>query len=102
MTEEFTEETPQESHADWALRIKRERMRCNRAQAIIALRHAGILPAVEAHMSNPETDPTVVDAWHNSPQFVRTAPLVVGMAAALELADEQLDGLFEAAMQVEA
>lgn len=102
MTDEILEEAPQESHADWALRIKRERMRCNRAQAIIALRGAGILPAVEAHMSNPETDPTVVDSWHNSPQFARTAPLVIGMAAALSLTDEQLDGLFEAAMQVEA
>ena len=102
MTEEIFEETPQESHADWAIRIKRERMRCNRAQAIIALRHAGILPAVEAYMSNTETDATVVDAWHNSPQFVRLAPLVMGMAAALELTDEQLDGLFDVAMQVEA
>lgn len=101
MIDEY-EEAEVETHAEWALRIKRERMACNRAQAIIAMRGAGVLPAVEAFMAAPETPDNVKDAWGNSPRFTRLAPLVTGMGAALGLTEDQLDGLFEAAMAVDA
>lgn len=102
MTEEFIEEIPVESHADWALRIKREAMVISRFQAIHALRQAGYLEAITQAMADPQTPTLAVDAWENALEFRRLSPTVQAFAGILGLTDAELDQLFELAATIEA
>lgn len=75
----------------------RAQMNVTPFQAKAALLDAGLLDDIEALMSDPATDRTVVLAWNNVTEFRRLSPMVAGIAAALGWSDEQLDSLFAAA-----
>lgn len=72
-----------------------------RYQALAALHLAGILVRVEAMMADQATDMLTVLAWRNAQEFRRTSPMVLNMAQALGLSDQQLDDLFIAASAIE-
>jgi len=70
-------------------------------QAREAIRRAGLLPAVEAYMNDPATDPLVKSAWEYALSFKRTSPTILSVASAMGWSDEQLDALFIEANRVE-
>lgn len=72
-----------------------------RFQAFAALHLAGFLATVEAMMADPATDPLTVLAWKNAQVFKRYSPMVLDMAQALGLSEEQLDSLFITAASIE-
>ena len=74
----------------------------SRFQARAALHLAGVLPAIEALMSDPQTDALSRIAWQDAQEFRRTSPTVLAMAAAVGLTGEQLDDLFTTAAGIEA
>lgn len=92
------EESPAETHEEWALRKRRERMKATRFQAKAALMQAGLLPAAEQAVVDAD-DPMIDLAWTEA-SFERLSPIVQALAAQMGLTDEQLDVLFEAAAQV--
>lgn len=73
-----------------------------RFQARAALHLAGLLPQVEALMSDPATDPPARIAWQDAQEFRRQSPTVLAMAQALGLSEQQLDQLFTTAASLEA
>lgn len=72
-----------------------------RFQALAALHLAGLLEQVDAIMADPATDMLTVLAWKNAQEFKRTSHMVLNMAQALGLSDEQLDNLFVTASTIE-
>ena len=80
----------------------RAAMVCSRMQARIALHQAGLLAQIEAAVA--AVDPVVQIAWAEASEFRRDSPTIAALAATLDpaLTDEQLDTLFEAAMQITA
>lgn len=82
------------------LAAERESMVCSRFQAKAALHLAGLLPQVEAAIA--QADPVTQIAWAEAVEYRRNSPTILALAGALELADEQVDDLFRAAMQIEA
>lgn len=70
-------------------------------QARVALYHAGLLDAVEAMVSDPNTAMEVKLAWEYATEFHRDNPFILALAPQLGLTEEQLDALFEAAAQVQ-
>lgn len=72
-----------------------------RFQAFAALHLAGMLETVEAMMADPATDPLTVLAWKNALVFKRHSPIVLTMAQALGLSEQQLDSLFITAASIE-
>lgn len=93
---------PQETHAEWATRITRERMIVSPFQARSALRLAGLLDQVEQVMAAPETDDTTRLAWQTASEFRRLSPTVDAIAQKMGLTDEQVDSLFLSARKIEA
>lgn len=91
-----------ESHADWAIRIQRERMVVSPFQAKAALHQAGMLQAVEEMMEHPGTAEFTRLAWSSASEFRRLSPMVVEMASTLNLTDQQLDDLFKLAATISA
>ena len=73
-----------------------------RFQARASLHLAGLLPQVEALMSDPATDPIARIAWQDAQEFRRQSPSVLAMAQALGLSEQQLDQLFTTAASLEA
>ena len=73
-----------------------------RFQARAALHLAGLLPRVEALMSDQATDPLARIAWQDAQEFRRQGPTVLVMAQALGLSEQQLDELFTTAASLEA
>lgn len=74
-----------------------------RRQALRALSAAGLLGEVEAAIDalpEPERVAARID-WDNAMDFRRDFPLVIRLAAALELTDGQLDDLFSAAAAIQ-
>jgi hypothetical protein len=71
-----------------------------RFQARAALLQAGLLPQVEALMAN--ATPMAKIAWSDVQEFRRTSPLLLSMAAAMNLTSAQLDQLFITASGIEA
>lgn len=71
-------------------------------QAKAALQLAGLLEAVEAYMTDPETDPIVRLAWLHASEYRRQSPTVLAMADHFGWTSEQLDSLFVAASGIEA
>lgn len=74
----------------------------SRFQARMALRNAELFDAVETMMADPATPIIAVEAWQTGQEFRRASATVQAMAAALGLTDQQLDGLFIAAAEIEA
>lgn len=74
----------------------------SRFQARAALHLAGLLTAVEALMTDPETDPLARLAWTDAQEFRRTSPTLLAMASALSLTKAQIDQLFITAAGIEA
>ena len=72
-----------------------------RYQALAALHLNGLLARVKAIMADPATDPLTVLAFDSAQTFKRYSPMVLNMAQALGLSDEQLDNLFVSASQIE-
>lgn len=72
-----------------------------RFQALSTLHLSGTLEAVEAMMADPATDRLTVLAWQNAQVFKRYSPMVLSMAQALGLSEQQLDELFVAAAKIE-
>lgn len=70
-------------------------------QARIAMKQAGVLGAVLAHMAALPEDDTVRIYWEYATQFHRSNPVLTGVASALGLTDQQVDDLFAAAQQVQ-
>lgn len=95
---EIEDEGLVESHEEWSLRRKRERMIVTRFQGMAALLQAGLLPAIEQHIENLD-DPIAVLAWKEA-RFHRLSPLVISIGSQLGLSDEQLDELFVAAAEI--
>ncbi|AHB49322.1 hypothetical protein W911_14280 [Hyphomicrobium nitrativorans NL23] len=63
-------------------------------QARMALHYAGHLPAVEALVSNPETDAAARIAWEYATVFERHSPFIAALAPGLGLTEQQVDDLF--------
>ena len=71
-----------------------------RAQAKLALHAAGLLPQVEAIMSNPETPLAYRIAWSDALTFERSSPTMAALAGLLGLDAAALDALFVSAASV--
>lgn len=69
-------------------------------QARMALLGAGLLPAVEAMMADPATDPAARIAWEYATVFERHSPFISALAPALDLTEQDVDNLFIAAGRV--
>lgn len=72
-----------------------------RFQALAVLHLRGLLTRVKAMMADPATDPLTVLAFDSAQTFKRCSPMVMNMALALGLSDQQLDDLFITASQIE-
>ncbi len=72
-----------------------------RYQALAALHLNGLLARVKAMMADPATDPLTLLAFDSAQTFKRYSPMVLNMAQALGLSEEQVDDLFIAASQIE-
>lgn len=69
-------------------------------QARVALYNAGLIPAVEALMAHPETDPLAKIAWEYATTIERNSPFIVALAPALGLTEQQIDDLFTTAAAI--
>ena len=87
-----------ETHEEWSLRKRREKMKVTRFQAKAALLQAGLLDDIQVAIDASE-DPLIGLAWSEA-GFERLNPFVMQMQAAIELTDDQLDNLFDAATGV--
>ena len=79
---------------------RRAAMVCSRFQARAALALAGLLDQAEAIVAQGDVIARL--AWADAQEFRRTSPTILAMAGALGLAEEQIDALFEQAMQITA
>lgn len=80
---------------------RRAGMVVSRFQARAALMDAGLLADVELAIA-ASGDPLIQLAWTEATEFRRLSPTIAWAAAALDLTDEQVDGLFTAASQISA
>ena len=97
-SDQMTEETPVETHEEWALRKRREGMKVTRFQAKAALLEAGLLEQCESIVANAN-DPMLDIAWSEA-GFVRLSSFVEYVGDQLNLTAEQLDDLFIAAAKI--
>ena len=72
------------------------------AQGGIALINAGLMPAVQAAVDDPETPAEVRWAWERATTWERTSPALAYLADKAGISSEQMDDLFEAAAQIQA
>lgn len=63
-------------------------------QAREALRLAGLLPAVNAHIDGLGENHQVYIAWHYAERIARNSPLIAALAPVFNLSEQQLDDLF--------
>jgi len=92
------EETVVETHEEWALRKRRERMHVTRYQAKAALLNAGLLDQCEA-VVEASNDPQLKIAWQEA-GFIRLSQFVDYVGEQLSLTPEQLNDLFIAAAKI--
>lgn len=88
-----------EQIAEWeaqAIIEERNRMTCSPAQMRIALHRAGLLPMVQEIASS---DPEASIVWEYATQIVRNSPLIAALGTG-NFTEEQIDGLFAAAMEI--
>lgn len=71
----------------------------SRLQARLALMSAGLLQAVEDHIS-ASGDATLQLVWAEATEWRRDSPTIATIAAALELTEDQVDALFRAAGEI--
>lgn len=69
-------------------------------QAREALRRAGILPQVNAHIDALGENDQVYIAWHYAERIARQSPLIAAIAPLFGLNDKALDALFVAASKL--
>lgn len=69
------------------------------AQAKVAMFRAGILDAVEAAVAASTYKPVQI-YWSSASSFERNNPYVLGLAAELNISDEQMDALFDEASKI--
>ena len=94
------EHTGWEEDAD-AKREAMDAMTATRFQAKAALDDAGLLDQVEAYMQGDDVPRRVKLAWQEA-SFRRGSKMVADIGAELGLTEEQIDGLFIAAQEIEA
>lgn len=99
-TEDTEIEHQAESHEDWSLRRRRERMVASRFQAKAALAQLELLELVEIYIQG--ADQTARLAWQEALQFERLSPTLASVAQGLGLTDQQLDDLFALAATIRA
>ena len=87
-----------ETHAEWALRKRRELMKVTRYQAKAALLNAGLLSGIESAIAESD-DPIIQLAWAEA-SFERTSQLAGKMLELTGMTDPQLDDLFDTAAGV--
>ena len=90
--------------ADEKAQAERERldaMTASRFQAKVALDDAGLLDQVEAYMSGENVPRRVKLAWQEA-SFRRGSNMVNQIGSELGLSEEEMDGLFKAAREIEA
>ena len=92
------EETIVETHEEWSLRKRRERMHVTRYQAKAALLEAGLLDQCES-IVQAANDPQLNIAWQEA-GFIRLSSFVDFVGEQLNLTPEQLDDLFIAASKI--
>lgn len=92
------EETIVETHEEWSLRKRRERMHVTRYQAKAALLEAGLLDQCES-IVQAANDPQLNIAWQEA-GFIRLSSFVDFVGEQLSLTPEQLDDLFIAASKI--
>lgn len=92
------EETIVETHEEWSLRKRRERMHVTRYQAKAALLEAGLLDQCES-IVQAANDPQLNIAWQEA-GFIRLSSFVDFVGEQLSLTPEQLDNLFIAASKI--
>lgn len=73
----------------------------SRFQARAALLAAGLLDQIDAAVAAAD-DAMLKLAWAEAVEFPRTSPAIAKLAAAIGLTDEQVDQLFENAIQISA
>lgn len=102
LTNAGTEDAPVWQAVEPSIEERRAAMVCSRLQARTALHQAGLLTAAEAAVA--QADPVVQIAWADATEFRRDSPTIAALSNALEppLSDEQLDALFDPAMQITA
>lgn len=69
-------------------------------QARIALKGAGLLPTVQAMIDAQGEDSEIAIFWEYSITYGRRHPLLLQMASALNLSEDQVDALFRSAARV--
>lgn len=74
----------------------------SRFQAIASLHLSGLLPAIEAYMSDPSTDELTKIAWANAQEFRRDSPMIASLAVLMGWTESQLDDLFRTASTIQA
>lgn len=92
------DEATVETHAEWSLRKRRERMVVTRYQAKAVLLEAGLLDQCESIISASD-DPQLQIAWREA-GFIRRSAFVDFVGAQLSLTPQQLDDLFIAAAKI--
>lgn len=92
---------PQEE-LDARLEAWRQSASCTPFQGKAALFNAGLLDEVETLISDASTSTLTKLAWSNAIEWRRTSPMIVALAAGLNMTDAQLDELFIAASAIVA
>ena len=89
---------PDEAQAE---RERLDAITVSRFQAKAALDDAGLLDAIENYMTNDDVPRRVKLAWEEA-SFRRGSQMIADIGAELGLTEEQIDGLFIAAQEIEA
>lgn len=93
------EESPVETHQEWALRKKRETMKVSQYQARAALTQKGMLQQAQTVVDN-STDPLIQIAWEKA-SFYRINALIDLLGSEMGLTEQEIDDLFEIAKTIE-
>ena len=94
------QEEPIEMDPEDIKKARRQNMVVTRLQARRALREFGLLETVESMSNDPGSDDLFRDAWLEASEWRRLSPTMLAMAAQLGIDDEQLDVIFERAMEI--
>lgn len=70
-------------------------------QAFEAIRHFGVLPAVQAYMNGLDADDLVRVTWEKATVFKRSSSTLTAISTALGLTDAQIDAMFAYAATVQ-
>lgn len=93
-------DTLPQSEIDKRLNTWRQSASCTPFQGRVALSDAGILSQVEAAISSADEKTKV--AWEYALEWKRMSPMIVALATALNMTDEEVDNLFKSAQTIAA